>query len=119
MYAVCFATYGNLQGLQHPRLPHSLTPVPLAPLRLHPQEKLCPILAMYRGKNFDDALAKAQALVQYGGCGHTSVLYTNPLNTAAIKAFEHTINTVRILINTPAAQASKTHHSAGGGWLGG
>ena len=41
-------------------------------------EKLSPVLAMYKAKDFDDALAKAYKLINDGGLGHTSVIYTNP-----------------------------------------
>ena len=40
-------------------------------------EKLSPVLAMYKAKNFDDALDKASKLIDDGGLGHTSVLYVN------------------------------------------
>ena len=40
-------------------------------------EKLSPVLAMYKAKDFDDALAKAERLVADGGYGHTSSLYIN------------------------------------------
>ena len=32
-------------------------------------------LAMYKAKTFDDAVEKAERLVELGGFGHTSVLY--------------------------------------------
>ncbi len=34
-------------------------------------EKLSPTLAMYRAKDFEDAVAKAEKLVAMGGIGHT------------------------------------------------
>jgi len=40
-------------------------------------EKLSPTLAMYRARDFKDALDKAEKLVIMGGIGHTSALYTN------------------------------------------
>ncbi|SQC92581.1 Aldehyde-alcohol dehydrogenase [Cedecea neteri] len=40
-------------------------------------EKLSPTLAMYRAKNFEDAVIKAEKLVEMGGIGHTSCLYTD------------------------------------------
>ncbi len=40
-------------------------------------EKLSPVLAMYKAKDFDDALAKAAQLVADGGYGHTASLYVN------------------------------------------
>ncbi len=33
---------------------------------------------MYKAKTFDEALTKAARLVELGGFGHTSVLYTDP-----------------------------------------
>ena len=38
-------------------------------------EKLSPVLAMYKAKNFDDALDKAEQLIADGGYGHTSSVY--------------------------------------------
>ena len=40
-------------------------------------EKLSPVLAMYKAKTFDEAIAKAERLVADGGYGHTSSLYIN------------------------------------------
>ena len=40
-------------------------------------EKLSPVLAMYKAKTFDEALTKAVRLVELGGFGHTSLLYTD------------------------------------------
>ena len=40
-------------------------------------EKLSPVLALYRAKDFEDAVGKAGKLVALGGIGHTSVLYTD------------------------------------------
>ena len=37
-------------------------------------EKLSPVLAMYKAKTFDEALEKAERLVEDGGYGHTSSL---------------------------------------------
>ncbi|WP_127837489.1 aldehyde dehydrogenase family protein, partial [Clostridium prolinivorans] len=40
-------------------------------------EKLSPILGMYRAKNFEEALDIAVKIIELGGFGHTSVLYTD------------------------------------------
>ena len=40
-------------------------------------EKLSPVLAMYRAKDFGEALDKAEKLVADGGFGHTSSVYLN------------------------------------------
>ena len=69
-------------------------------------EKLSPILAMYRAKDFEDAIAKADTLVQLGGRGHTAALYTSPSNIDHIKRFEDTVQTARVLINTPSSQGA-------------
>jgi acetaldehyde dehydrogenase/alcohol dehydrogenase len=67
-------------------------------------EKLSPLLAMYRAKNFKDACDKAEALVAFGGVGHTSVLYTDQdLQPDRIATFGAKMKTSRILINSPAS----------------
>jgi acetaldehyde dehydrogenase/alcohol dehydrogenase len=68
-------------------------------------EKLSPLLGMYRAKNFDEAMDKAEALVTLGGIGHTSGLYTDQdTQDDRVKAFGFRMKTARILINTPASQ---------------
>ena len=68
-------------------------------------EKLSPVLAMYKAKDFDDALDKAYNLVESGGLGHTSSLYVNTLTEEEkINKFSLTMKTCRILINTPSSQ---------------
>jgi acetaldehyde dehydrogenase/alcohol dehydrogenase len=69
-------------------------------------EKLSPILAMYRATNFHEAVAKAENLIEFGGPGHTAVLYTNPANYDGITYFENAIKTGRVLINTPSSQGA-------------
>jgi len=68
-------------------------------------EKLSPTLAMYRAKDFDDAVTKAEKLVEMGGIGHTSCLYTDQDNQPErVRLFGNKMKTARILINTPASQ---------------
>ena len=67
------------------------------------REKLSPLLGMYKAKNFDDGLEKTHALVNLGGAGHTSILYTNQQFTDRVKKFASVMNTGRILINTPSS----------------
>lgn len=69
-------------------------------------EKLSPILAMYRASNFEEAVDKAESLVEFGGRGHTAALYTSPANADHIKRFEDTVETARVLINTPSSQGA-------------
>jgi acetaldehyde dehydrogenase/alcohol dehydrogenase len=69
-------------------------------------EKLSPLLALYRAKNFDDATQKAQKLVELGGAGHTAVLYTKSSNQSRITTYSNVLTTSRILINSPASQGA-------------
>jgi len=68
-------------------------------------EKLSPVLAMYKAKDFDDALDKADHLIKDGGYGHTASVYLNPQTGAdKLAAFGERMKTCRILLNTPSAQ---------------
>jgi len=68
-------------------------------------EKLSPVLAMYKAKDFADALDKASHLVADGGFGHTSSLYLNATTEQEkLQQFAARMKTCRILINTPSAQ---------------
>ena len=67
-------------------------------------EKLSPVLAMYRAKDFADALNKAERLIADGGYGHTSSLYVNVITEQdKIAEFGERMKTCRILINTPSS----------------
>ena len=68
-------------------------------------EKLSPVLAMYKAKDFDEAIAKAEKLISDGGYGHTSSLYIDTVTqNDKINKFEEKMKTCRILINTPSSQ---------------
>ena len=68
-------------------------------------EKLSPILAMYKAKNFDDAITKAKKLIDDGGLGHTSSLYVNAMTEKEkIEKLYSNMKTCRVLINTPSSQ---------------
>ena len=66
-------------------------------------EKLSPVLAMYRAKDFDEALTKAERLVEDGGYGHTAALYIHPAQKEKIIKHAEAMKACRILINTPSA----------------
>ena len=69
------------------------------------QEKLSPVLAMYKAENFEDGLEKADALVRGGGFGHTAAIYIDERSAKErLSAFCERMKTCRILVNTPAAQ---------------
>ena len=68
-------------------------------------EKLSPVLAMYRAKDFGDALDKAEHLIADGGYGHTASLYVDAVTQKAkIEEYSHRMKTCRILVNTPSSQ---------------
>ncbi len=67
-------------------------------------EKLSPVLAMYRAESFDDALNKAERLIEDGGYGHTSSLYIDAISQKEkLDIFSQRMKTCRILINTPSS----------------
>ena len=67
-------------------------------------EKLSPVLAMYRAKNFTDALEKAEHLIADGGYGHTASVYLDPVTeTAKLDEFGARMKTCRVLVNTPSS----------------
>ena len=67
-------------------------------------EKLSPVLAMYKAKTFDEAIAKAEQLVADGGYGHTSSLFINTNEKEKMAKHAAAMKTCRILINTPSSQ---------------
>jgi len=67
-------------------------------------EKLSPVLAMYKAKTFEEALDKAERLVEDGGFGHTSSVYLNEVTeTEKLNSFAARMKTCRILVNTPSS----------------
>ena len=100
-------TIGKLAGITVPEntkiLIGEVTSVDLSEEFAH--EKLSPVLAMYKAKDFEDALAKAKRLIADGGYGHTSSLYINiGTEQDKIAIFQEAMKTCRILINTPSSQ---------------
>jgi acetaldehyde dehydrogenase/alcohol dehydrogenase len=70
-------------------------------------EKLSPILALYKAKNFTESLDKAVKLVELGGFGHTSVLYTDQIKSKdRIAKFSEVMKTGRTIINMPSSQGA-------------
>lgn len=70
-------------------------------------EKLSPILAIYKTKDFDSSLSIAEQLVKDGGYGHTASIYINTVfEKEKLKKFEERMKACRILINTPSSQGA-------------
>ncbi|MBQ7352831.1 MAG: bifunctional acetaldehyde-CoA/alcohol dehydrogenase [Clostridia bacterium] len=67
-------------------------------------EKLSPVLAMYKSKDFEDSLEKAYCLIEDGGLGHTSSIFINELTEKEkLNKFTERMKTCRILVNTPSS----------------
>ncbi len=67
-------------------------------------EKLSPVLAMYKAKDFNEALEKADKLVYGGGLGHTSSIFIDEKKESEkLHAFSEKMKTCRILVNTPSS----------------
>ena len=66
-------------------------------------EKLSPVLAMYKAKTFDEAIAKAERLVADGGYGHTASLYIDVRESEKMAKHAAAMKTCRIVINTPSS----------------
>jgi len=69
-------------------------------------EKLSPVLAMYKVPDFQQAVDKAVALVEFAGMGHTAVLYTATSNADRIEYFGQRLETGRVLINQPSSHGA-------------
>lgn len=67
-------------------------------------EKLSPVLAMYKAKDFDEAVAHAEVLLMDGGPGHTASLFIDVREQEKIRKHAHVMHACRILINQPSSQ---------------
>ena len=67
-------------------------------------EKLSPVLAMYKASSFEEAMDKAERLVEDGGFGHTAAIYLDPITEKEkLEQFSHRMKACRIVVNTPSA----------------
>lgn len=69
-------------------------------------EKLSPVLAMFKARDFDDACRIAREEIELEGMGHTAVLYTADTNHDRIGAFGDMMHTGRVLVNMPSSQGA-------------
>ncbi len=67
-------------------------------------EKLSPLLGMFRASDYEHAVKQAIQMIEIGGIGHTSGIYTDQdANEARIKDFGNRMKTARILVNQPSS----------------
>ncbi len=67
-------------------------------------EKLSPVLALLFVDDHAAALDACEAILRFGGLGHTCVIYSN--DEARIREFGLRMPAFRVLVNTPAPQGS-------------
>jgi acetaldehyde dehydrogenase (acetylating) len=67
-------------------------------------EKLSPVLSLYFRKDFAAALDTCEALLRFGGLGHTSVIHSQ--SDERIREYGLRMPAMRILVNTPAPHGS-------------
>lgn len=74
--------------------------------RDHPlsAEKLSPVLSVYFVKDFAAAVKESAAILNFGGRGHTCVIYSK--DEARIREFALAMPAFRVLVNTPSPQGS-------------
>lgn len=74
--------------------------------REHPlsAEKLSPVLSVHFTRDFAEGLKAAAGIVNFGGRGHTCVIYSK--NDDRIREFGLAMPAFRILVNTPSPQGS-------------
>jgi acyl-CoA reductase-like NAD-dependent aldehyde dehydrogenase len=67
-------------------------------------EKLSPVLALYFVPDFAAGVEACEAILKFGGLGHTCVIYSQ--NDANIMAYGKRMPAFRVLVNTPSPQGS-------------
>src|SRR5690242_15732005 len=67
-------------------------------------EKLSPVLSLYFVQNFAAAVDACEAILKFGGLGHTSVIHAK--DDARIREYGLRMPSFRVLVNTPSPQGS-------------
>ena len=67
-------------------------------------EKLCPVLAFYVVKDWHEGALRCQALLRFGGTGHTMGIHSR--DEAVIRAFGDRMPVFRIVVNTQASMGA-------------
>ena len=63
-------------------------------------EKLSPVLALYKTKDFEDSLCKAERLIEDGGYGHTASIFIDTSKAAdRLAAFAVRMKACRLVVN--------------------
>ena len=68
------------------------------------KEKLSPVLTYYIVDNFEEALEKAERLIEYGGLGHSAVIHSE--DREKILQFSEKMKAGRIIVNSPSTHGA-------------
>ena len=68
------------------------------------KEKLSPVLTYYIVENFEEALDKAERLLEFGGLGHSAVIHSE--NREKILQFSEKMKAGRIIVNSPSTHGA-------------
>ena len=67
-------------------------------------EKLSPVLALYKTRDFEDSLCKAERLIEDGGYGHTASLFIDTeKQKSRLAEFAAKMKACRLVVNTPSS----------------
>ncbi|WP_321448597.1 aldehyde dehydrogenase family protein [uncultured Cohaesibacter sp.] len=67
-------------------------------------EKLCVVMALYKFKDFDDAMAKIRAIYEVGGKGHSCGIYSNDDDRILRHAMNAPVS--RVMVRQPQSKAN-------------
>lgn len=73
----------------------------VGPQELLSAEKLCPVLSIYHAKGQDNAFELCDALLHFGGLGHTAAIQSE--DDDVIMKFGIQMKASRVIVNTPSA----------------
>ena len=68
------------------------------------KEKLSPVLTYYIVENFEEALDKAERLLEFGGLGHSAVIHSE--DREKILEFSEKMKAGRIIVNSPSTHGA-------------
>lgn len=68
------------------------------------KEKLSPILTYYSVKDKEEGISLAEALIEYGGLGHSAVIHSEDRET--ILEFSNRVKAGRIIVNSPSTHGA-------------
>ncbi len=96
----------QMAGFQIPPETTAIIVEPRGVGREHPlsMEKLSPVLAVLFRPDWKGCLDTCEALMRFGGLGHTCVIYST--DDARIREFALRMPAMRVLVNTPSPQGS-------------